>query len=320
MACGEFELIERYFKNRQPSRFDVIKSVGDDCALLAPAATQLIAVSTDTLVCGVHFFEDMPAASLGFKAVAANLSDLAAMGADPAWVSLALTLPQIDESWVEQFSQGFFKAADYYGIELIGGDITKGPLSITLTVQGQVPQGSQLTRDSARIGDWICVTGNLGDAALALEALYGRVDLSDDDRALVIERLYHPTPRLLAGHALRKIASSAIDLSDGLASDLGHIAKQSGCKAIIDIGSLPRSDVLARNTTFEQATTLALSGGEDYELCFTVSPSALGSIESALAHTNTSFCCIGQMASGEGVEFMLNNEVVNQDYRGFVHF
>jgi len=320
MAIGEFELIERYFKNRQQSRFDVVKTIGDDCALLAPACEQLIAVSTDTLVSGVHFFDDMPADALGYKALAANLSDLAAMGADPSWVSLALTLPEIDEPWLEGFSEGFFDAADYYGIELIGGDVTRGPLSITLTVQGQVPKGLQLTRDNARIGDWICVTGTLGDAALALESLYGRVDIADDDVDYLINRLYRPTPRLRAGQVLRKVASAAIDLSDGLASDLAHIARQSGCKAVIDIDSLPLSQAFKRNTTLDQATKLALTGGEDYELCFTVSPTALGSVESALAHTKTSFVCIGQMTSGEGIEFKKNNQVVEFDHRGFVHF
>lgn len=320
MACGEFELIERYFKNRQASRFDVVKTIGDDCALLAPAAEQLVAISTDTLVSGVHFFSDMPADSLGYKSLVANLSDLAAMGADPSWVSLALTLPSIDEPWLEKFSSGFFKAADYYGIELIGGDVTKGPLSITLTVQGQVPKGLALTRDKARIGDWICVTGTLGDAALALESLYGRMSIEQVDYEYLINRLYHPTPRLHAGQMLRKVASAAIDLSDGLASDLMHIAQQSGCKAIIDIDSLPLSKQLMKNTTPEQAIKLALTGGEDYELCFTVPPAALGSVESALAQTNTSFVCIGQMASGEGIEFKKENQVVDFDYRGFVHF
>jgi len=317
---GEFELIERYFKNRQPSRFDVVKTIGDDCALLAPAADQLLAVSTDTLVSGVHFFEDMPAESLGYKALAANLSDLAAMGADPSWVSLALTLPEINERWLENFSEGFFNAADYYGIELIGGDVTKGPLSITMTVQGQVPKGLQLTRDNARIGDWICVTGTLGDAALALESLYGRTDILEQDLDYLINRLYRPTPRLRAGQVLRNVASSAIDLSDGIASDLAHIARQSGCKAVVDIDSVPLSDAFKRNTTPEQAIKLALAGGEDYELCFTVSPASLGSVESALAHTNTSFVCIGQMTNGEGIEFMQNNQVIDDELKGFVHF
>ncbi|MDP2561822.1 thiamine-phosphate kinase [Psychrobium sp. 1_MG-2023] len=320
MACGEFELIERYFSNRQAQRFDVVKSIGDDCALLEPIPEQLVAVSTDTLVCGVHFFADMPAHALGYKALVANLSDLAAMGASPSWVSLALTLPEIDEPWLAAFSEGFFKAADYYGIELIGGDITRGPLSITLTVQGQVPKGQQITRDKARIGDWVCVTGQLGDAALALESLYQRTELPSETLEPVLKRLYYPTPRLLAGQALRNIASSAIDLSDGLASDLKHIAKQSGCKAIVDVGSLPLSAQLRDHVTSEQALKLALSGGEDYELCFTVSPQMLGSVETALKHTNTTFTCIGQMQTGEGIEFRLDNKPISDTFRGFVHF
>lgn len=320
MACGEFELIEKYFTARQSSRRDVIKSIGDDCALLKPINDQLLAVSTDTLVCGVHFFEDIPPHALGFKALAANLSDLAAMGANPSWVSLALTLPQIDEAWVSEFSDGFFKAADYYGIELIGGDMSKGPLSITITVQGQVGAEQQMLRSSARIGDWICVTGNLGDSALAVEALYNRVKLSNDDQEVVLNKHYYPTPRLLAGHALKNIASAAIDISDGLASDLGHIAKQSGCLAVIDVDALPISDILARNATNEQALALAVGGGEDYELCFTVSPAALGSVESALQHTNTPFTCIGQMQAGEGVSFERNNQILDCNFKGFEHF
>ncbi len=320
MPCGEFDLIRRYFTDRQKSRRDVIKSIGDDCALLKPINDQLLAVSTDTLVCGVHFFKDIPPHALGFKSLAVNLSDLAAMGATPSWVSLALTLPEIDEEWVSEFSDGFFKAADYYDIELIGGDMSSGPLSITLTVQGQVSQEQQLLRDGAQIGDWICVTGNLGDSALALESLYGRVDLPDDDRAALLKKHYYPTPRLLAGQKLRTIASSAIDLSDGLASDLTHIANQSNCMAVIDIDALPLSEALLRNTTHEQALKLALTGGEDYELCFTVSPQALGSVQSALKHTNTPFVCIGQMQHGEGISFQSNNKALDIDFKGFEHF
>ncbi|MGB0833683.1 MAG: thiamine-phosphate kinase [Psychrobium sp.] len=320
MACGEFELIQRYFTERQTKRRDVIKSIGDDCALVQANPEQLLAVSTDTLVSGVHFFEDIPAHALGFKALAANLSDLAAMGANPAWVSLALTLPQIDEAWVSDFSDGFFKAADYYGIELIGGDMSKGPLSVTITVQGQVNKDQQMLRSNARIGDWICVTGNLGDSALGLQALLGNVQLSESDSTAAVKKHYYPTPRLLAGHALRTIASSAIDISDGLVSDLGHIAKQSGCMAVVDVDALPLSELLTNNVSSDEALRLALSGGEDYELCFTVSPAALGSVESALMHTNTPFACIGQMQSGEGVNFQRDNQTLDHQFKGFEHF
>jgi len=320
MACGEFDLINRYFTARQTQRRDVIKSIGDDCALLKPINDQLLAVSTDTLVCDVHFFADIPPHALGYKALAVNLSDLAAMGATPSWVSLALTIPSIDEQWISDFSDGFFQAADYYGIELIGGDMSKGPLSVTLTVQGQVSQQQQLLRNTARIGDWICVTGNLGDSALALESLYNRINLSADDEATVLKKHYYPTPRLLAGQTLRNIASSAIDISDGLASDLAHISNQSGCMAVVDIDALPISDIVLNNTSADQALELALAGGEDYELCFTVSPQALGSVESALKHTNTPFACIGQLQSGEGIIFKRDNQPLDLNFKGFEHF
>lgn len=320
MACGEFELIERFFKNRQKQRLDVVVPIGDDCAVLAPIAEQLLAVSTDTLVSGVHFYPDMPAHALGYKSLVVNLSDLASMGAMPRWVSLALTLPNVDEAWLEQFSAGFIEAADYYDIQLIGGDITKGPLSITLTVQGQVPKGQQLTRAGANIGDWICVTGTLGDSALGLQSLCRKVDLAPDVHERLLKRHYYPTPRLLSGQALRGVATSAIDLSDGLASDLAHITRASECKAIIDVDSLPLSDALRANTSPEQALQLALGGGEDYELCFTVSPASLGSLDTLLAHTRTSFQCIGQLHSGSGVEFSRDNKMLPADIKGFVHF
>ena len=320
MSCGEFELIQRYFTERQKNRRDVIKSIGDDCALVKPVNDQLLAISTDTLVSGVHFFEDIPPHALGYKALAVNLSDLAAMGASPNWVSLALTLPEIDETWISDFSDGFFTAADYYEIELIGGDMSKGPLSITLTVQGQVGAQQQLLRSNAKVGDWICVTGNLGDSALALENLYNRISLPDNDRETLLNKHYYPTPRLLAGQTLRTIASSAIDISDGLSSDLAHIANQSGCQAIVDIDTLPLSNELIRNTTTEQAQKLALAGGEDYELCFTVPPENFKAVENALNRINTPFACIGQMQTGEGVVFQCNNETLNIDFKGFEHF
>ncbi|NRA53217.1 MAG: thiamine-phosphate kinase [Gammaproteobacteria bacterium] len=320
MACGEFELIERFFKNRQQQRTDVVLPIGDDCALLAPQAEQLLAVSTDTLVSGVHFFPDIPAHALGYKSLAINLSDLAAMGATPSWVSLAITLPSVDETWLESFSAGFFEAADYFNIQLIGGDVTKGPLSLTLTVQGQVAKGQQLTRSGANVGDWICVTGNLGDSALGLQSLAGTVELSPDDHDKLLKKHYYPTPRLLAGQALRGVATAAIDISDGLAADVGHIAKASGYKAVIDIDSIPLSDALLANTDHELGIKLGLGGGEDYELCFTVPPAALGSLDTLLAHTGVSVHCVGQIHNGSGVEFVKNNKPATIDIKGFSHF
>lgn len=320
MACGEFELIERFFKNRQKQRADVVVPIGDDCALLSPIADQLLAVSTDTLVSGVHFYPDMPPHALGYKSLCVNLSDLAAMGAAPRWVSMALTLPSIDEGWLEQFSAGFFEAADYYDIQLIGGDITKGPMSITLTVQGQVPKDLALTRGGAKVGDWICVTGRLGDSALGLKCLAGEINLSAADSEYAIKQHYYPTPRLLAANALRGIVTAAIDLSDGLASDLEHLVKASNAKALVDVDSLPMSDILLANTSPEQAINLSLTGGEDYELCFTVPPAGLSRLDTALAHTRTTYTCVGQIHAGSGVEYMRDNQTVIFDGKGFNHF
>lgn len=320
MGCGEFEIIERFFKQHQSSLPDVVVGIGDDCALVAPAAEQLLAVSTDTLVSGVHFFDDMPPEALGFKAVAANLSDLAAMGASPCWMSLALTLPEVNESWLEQFSLGLFKAADYYGIQLIGGDTTRGPLSLTITVQGQIPLNKQLVRSGANPGDGIYVTGDLGGAALALEILYGRVEVTAETRESLLQQLYYPTPRLLAGQALRGLASAALDISDGLASDLGHLAKASGCKAIVDLEQLPLHPLLLDTVSHEQALKLALGGGEDYELCFTVPAESRGVLDTALAHAGVKHHCIGQLHSGEGLVFCQDKQPVDLGVKGYVHF
>lgn len=320
MSCSEFELIERYFKAHQANRPDVVLGVGDDCALLAPAEDQLIAVSTDTLVSGVHFFADMPPEDLGYKAVVANLSDLAAMGASPSWMSLALTLPEVDESWLEGFSAGLFKAADYYGIQLVGGDTTRGPLSLTITVQGQVPKNKQLIRSGAKPGDWIYVTGPLGGAALALEVLYGRVEADAPQTELLLQSFYRPTPRLLAGQALRSLASAAIDISDGLATDLGHLASRSGCRAVVDLAQLPMHPLLGELVDGDRALRLALAGGEDYELCFTVPMESRGVLETTLAHTGAKHLCIGQMQGGEGVDFCRDDQVIDLAFKGYEHF
>ncbi|HCE50306.1 MAG TPA: thiamine-phosphate kinase, partial [Shewanella baltica] len=231
----EFQLIECYFSNRGPTRRDVKLGIGDDCALVQPAENKSIAISCDTLVENVHFFPDMPPAALGYKALAVNLSDLAAMGAEPAWMTLALTLPEVDETWLSGFSEGLFEAADYYGIALIGGDTTRGPRAINITVHGQVPQGKALTRHGAKAGDWIYVTGTLGDSALGLDIIRGAQQARAEHKEFLINRHYRPTPRVLAGQALRSLASSAIDLSDGFISDIGHVLKASAVGAVVDV-------------------------------------------------------------------------------------
>lgn len=317
---GEFELIDKYFKVAT-QRKDVDLGPGDDCALLSvPPETQL-AVSTDTLVSGVHFLPDMDPVSLGYKALAVNLSDLAAMGAEPRWVSLALTLPAIDERWVAGFAEGFLELAEYYNVALVGGDMTRGPLSITVSVKGTVPTGRALLRSGAKAGDGIYVTGTLGDAALALSHLLGRRTLNENQLAAALPRLEHPHPRILAGQALRGIAGAALDLSDGLASDLGHVLRASGVRALINLDKLPLSPVLHDAVSREEAWQLALAGGDDYELLFTVPEEHRGVLDTALAHSGVKFTRIGRILAGEpGIEWQDGEQPVALALKGWDHF
>lgn len=322
MACGEFSLIARYFDRVRSARFDVETGIGDDCALLNIPEKQTLAISTDTLVSGIHFLPDIDPADLAYKALAVNVSDLAAMGADPAWLTLALTLPSVDERWLEAFSDSLFEQLDYYDMQLIGGDTTKGPLSMTLGIHGYVPVGRALKRSGAKPGDWIYVTGTPGDSAAGLAILQNRLTVSDEtDNTYLVKRHLRPTPRILQGQALRDLASSAIDLSDGLVSDLGHILKASECGARIDLDALPYSEAMQCHVDGEQAMRWALSGGEDYELCFTVPELNRGALDVALGHLGVPFTCIGQMSADvDGMHFQRGGDVVTFDYKGFDHF
>jgi thiamine-monophosphate kinase len=322
MACGEFDLIARYFNRYRTARQDVQLGIGDDCALLTVTDKQQIAVSTDTLVEGIHFLKTISPADLGYKALAVNLSDLAAMGADPAWVSLALTLPEVNTDWLEAFSDSLFEQLDYYGMQLIGGDTTRGPLSMTLTIQGLVPAGRALLRSGARVGDWIFVTGTLGDSAAGLAILQDRLTVNDDKASqALIKRHLRPQPRVLQGQALRQLANSAIDISDGLISDLRHILKASDCGARIDLDLLPYSQEMQQYVDPEQAVKWALTGGEDYELCFTVPEINRGALEVALAQLGVRFTCVGQIAPlSEGIKYQRSGETVELEWQGFDHF
>lgn len=322
MACGEFSLIARYFDRVRSSRLDVETGIGDDCALLNIPEKQTLAISTDTLVCGIHFLPDIDPADLACKALAVNVSDLAAMGADPAWLTLALTLPEVNEPWLAAFSDSLFEQLNYYDMQLIGGDTTRGPLSMTLGIHGFVPLGRALKRSGARPGDWIYVTGTPGDSAAGLAILQDRLQVNDEaDAAYLVKRHLRPTPRVLHGQALRDRASSAIDLSDGLISDLGHILKASGCGARLDLDAFPFSAPLLRHAEPEQALRWALGGGEDYELCFTVPELNRGALDVALKHLGAAFTCIGQVVpESEGVQFLRNGQPVTFDWKGYDHF
>ncbi|AST68193.1 thiamine-phosphate kinase [Kosakonia cowanii] len=322
MACGEFSLIARYFDRVRTSRRDVETGIGDDCALLNVPEKQTLAISVDTLVAGNHFLPDIDPADLAWKAMASNLSDLAAMGADPAWLTLALTLPEADEAWLQAFSDSLFEQISYYDMQLIGGDTTRGPLSMTIGIHGYVPAGRAMKRSGAKPGDWIYVTGTPGDSAAGLAILQNRLTVSDsDDAAYLMKRHLRPTARVLQGQALRNLASSAIDLSDGLISDLGHILKASGFGARIDLDAMPLSAAMRRHVEPDQALRWALSGGEDYELCFTVPELNRGALDVAIGQLGAPFTCIGQMgADGEGLYFTREGKAVTLDWKGYDHF
>ena len=275
---NEFELIRTFFMRQPVSRADVAAGIGDDAALLRPPAGQLLAVTSDLLVSGVHFLPDIEPRSLGHKALAVNLSDLAAMGAEPAWFLLNLVLPEVDAHWLERFCGGMFDLARAYNVQLVGGDTSCGPLAIGIEAHGFVPESAALRRSGAKTGDRIYVTGTLGDAAVALRHRLGKQRLSEDDFTAVVERLDRPIPRVREGMALRGLARSAIDISDGLVADLGHILELSHVGARIFLDKIPVSPV-CRAHIKKFGWEVALAMGDDYELCFTVPPQNIGALE-----------------------------------------
>jgi thiamine-monophosphate kinase len=316
----EFELIRRYFTEQVVKRKDVHLGIGDDCALVTPPERQHIAITTDTLVAGVHFPLNTSARAIGHKSVAVNLSDLAAMGAEPSWVSLAITLPEIDETWIDEFCAGVFDLCEFYNVQLIGGDTTQGPLSITITAQGLIPYGKHISRTGAKAGDWLYVTGELGGAALALQYIQGKVKVDKKYRADIQKRLDFPKARVLAGQALREYATSAIDLSDGIASDLEHICKASGVGANIVLNDLPLSKALSDTVDMNTAYNIALEGGDDYELLFSVAEENKVGMETALANTGNKITCIGQLNGSGKITTTLNNKPVDIHVQSFQHF
>lgn len=275
MPVSEFDIIQRFFAGKGPQRGDVACGIGDDAAVLRVQEGQELVVSLDTLVAGVHFPANTPPAAIGYKALAVNLSDLAAMGAEPAWFTLGLTLPECDAPWLEQFSAGLFEIAACHRIQLVGGDTTRGPLTVTVQVHGFAPRGAALYRGGAREGDDVYVTGVLGDAALALLAVNGGFRATGSQGGYLRARLERPVPRVAAGLALREVAHGMVDVSDGLLADLGHVIAASGVGARIALAQLPFSAAMmaARAVLGERhCLELALSGGDDYELCFTAAP------------------------------------------------
>jgi thiamine-monophosphate kinase len=299
----EFRLIDRIRERTAQAREDVRLGIGDDAALLVVPPGQELAVAIDTLVEGVHFPPGTAPADIGWKALAVNLSDLAAMGAAPAWALLALTLPQADAERVDGLAEGFARLAQEHGVALVGGDTTRGPFSLSVAVHGFVPPGQALTRAGACVGDAVFVTGTLGDAAGGLRLVQGErpFDPTEEAHRTLRARLDRPVPRVRAGLALRGLAHACIDVSDGLLADLGHVCAASGVGVEIDADALPLSPAL-RNTFGEGlARELASSGGDDYELCFTVAPARTAAMRAALAEAGCRATRIGRVVEGSGV-------------------
>jgi thiamine-monophosphate kinase len=318
----EFDIIRRFFGSPPVRRADVVLGIGDDAAVLRPPAGQELALTTDTLVEGRHFTADAEAGSLGHKALAVNLSDLAAMGAEPAWFLLSLTLPEADEAWLNAFARGLHALSARFNIQLVGGNTTRGPLSIGVTAAGFVPAGAALTRRGAAPGDRIYVTGTLGDAALAVWIEQGRRPSYMAEHERVAARLNRPEPRIAAGIALRGLATAVIDVSDGLAADLGHVLEASGVGARVQLARLPLSETYRelqarRDIGWEPA----LAGGDDYELCFTVPAAREAELKRRAAGTGCSITAIGEIESGSGVRLVAPD---GSDYplsrAGYDHF
>ena len=303
LNLNEFELIARYFARQPVSRPDVVLGIGDDAAVLQVPPDQQLVMSTDMLVSGVHFPERTDPEALGHKALAVNLSDLAAMGASPAWFTLNLSLPRADPAWLEGFCQGLFALSRKYTVQLVGGDTTRGPLTIGVQMCGFVPPGQALTRAGARPGDRVYVTGLLGDAALGLRFVQGTLALPEEYQANVLERLNRPQPRVAAGLGLRGLASACIDISDGLAADLGHVLAASAVGARIELPRVPVSP--AYDCAFSQYRwDLALAGGDDYELCFTVPAERESAFRKASAQLGVSCARIGDIEAEPGLRVM----------------
>lgn len=316
----EFSLIRQFFTRPTPG---AVLGPGDDCALLQPSPGMELAVTTDMLVAGVHFFPDTAPEGLGWKTLAVNLSDLAAMGATPRWAVLAGSLPEADPAWLAAFSRGLFACAGCFGIELVGGDTTQGPLNLCVTAIGEVPPGQALRRDRARAGDDIWVSGRPGLAALGLAHLQGRASLPAPWDRLCQTALHRPQPRLALGQALRALAHAAIDVSDGLLADLGHILERSGLQAEIQWTQLPH---LPPGVDFPLALECQLAGGDDYELCFTAAPERRLDIAAIAARLELPLWRIGSTlaASEETVDTLrvldANGAPIDIGKRGYAHF
>ncbi len=314
----EFDLIAKHFTRATPG---AVLGVGDDCALLAPTPGMQLAVSSDMLLEGRHFSPQDSPAGLGHKSLAVNLSDLAAMGATPRWATLAIALPEENDAWLTAFARGFFRMADQHGIELVGGDTTRGALTLSITVIGEVPPGQALRRDGAKAGDDVWVSGVIGSAALALAYRQGRLFMEQIDAAKVLPALYLPTPRVELGIALRGIATSAIDISDGLLGDLGHILERSNVGATIEFAALPTLPVVQNHLHEAVARDCVLAGGDDYELCFTAPADRRDAVAAAAQSAGVAVTRIGRITAEPGLAVIdADGRPLPFEHTGYDHF
>ena len=318
---SEFELIQQLANAQSIQRDEVVLGIGDDAAVLDIPEGHELVVSTDTLNVGVHFPKDTSAQNIGYKSLAVNLSDLAAMGAEPLAVNLSLSLPDSDTQWIKDFSEGFFSLAAIHNIQLIGGDTTRGPLSISVTIFGMVSKGQAIRRSTAKVGDSIYVTGTLGDAGAALLGLMGELKLTGHQQQVFNERLNRPQPRVATGMALRGVASSCIDISDGLTADLGHILEQSNLGATLYADQLPVSSVYKEIFDLAGGWHLPLNAGDDYELCFTIAEANHPELEAAMSSIDVPVTWIGTIESNAGLRlFMPDATTQTIEPMGYDHF
>lgn len=316
----EFNLIHQYFT--RPTRHTEL-GVGDDAALISVTSGMELAVSADMLVAGTHFFVDCNPYQLGWKSLAVNISDMAAMGATPKWATLAIALPEVNEAWLAEFSRGFFACAEMFNVDLIGGDTTRGALTISVQIMGEVLIGQAIKRSGAKVGDDIWVSGNLGDAALALAHMQGKLTLQEATFASCAKALHTPQPRVALGMALRGLANSAIDISDGLLADLGHILEYSNVGATLQLSCIPHSNYFHAQLVAAESSTLnmLLAGGDDYELCFTASAGKHTDILQLSESLALPLACIGSINDGKGlIVHGWNNEILEIKKTGFDHF
>jgi thiamine-monophosphate kinase len=325
MPLSEFDVIDRYFK-RSPKHSSVIKSIGDDCAVLTPPENSQLLVSMDTMVAGKHFFEGIQPQHLASRAFCAALSDLAAMGAEPLWFTLSLTLPELNDFWLQSFSESLFEVADQYHCELVGGDTTQGPLTVTIQVHGWINADKALRRDGAKVGDWVFVTGSLGDGAAALQLIQKQSlekKLSEAEKQYLLNRFYCPEPQIEIGKLIKDYAHAAIDISDGLAADASHIAKQSQVDIELEFEKVPISSA-SKKIAGEDIMRFALAGGDDYQLIFTVPENNVAQLENVLRNNRLQAAQIGRVKpcgnETPQARVFFDKQQIQLDKIGYEHF